>query len=50
MLPRSVLGAGGGYDEGTWRLLGNGARSGGEGHQICLLACGEGEDCECDVR
>ena len=39
-VPRSVLRVGG-YDEATWRLLGNGPRSGGEGHQIYLLA-GEG--------
>ena len=27
----------GGYDEGAWRLLGNGPWSGGEGQRISLL-------------
>ena len=33
----------GGYDEGAWRLLGNGAWSGGEGQRISLLTRWEKE-------
>ena len=39
-MPRSVLGAGG-YDEGTWRLLGNGPSSGWEATRYACLQNGE---------
>ena len=55
-MARSVLGVGG-YDEATWRLVGNGVRSGGEGHQITLMRtnqiCLEGwnrQDCDGDIN